>query len=668
MKRMNLVYCTLLVTFGVALTVLGTHQAVQSASNRSVGLHPVSASQQVDAATSAQVTGSAPASGVAVAVHPVTAPVTSLVPHQFTATVTGTTNKSVSWYVDGTLGGNATAGWIDANGLYTPPTDFVAGKHTVKAVSQADSTKAGSGSVVLVTLSGIYTNKNDNSRSGQNLQETVLTPANVNVNTFGKLFSYAVDAKVTAQPLYVANVFIPHPLHGTAGTYNVIYVATANDSVYAYDADGKVSGTLWKDSFINPPSVVPVPGSCVLANLPIIGIMPTPVIDPATSTMYVEARTLEGQTTACSGTYVHRLHALDITTGAEKFGGPVAIQASVPGTGAGSVGGTLAFDPKRENSRPGLLLSQAPGETNSVVYMATASNEDTEPYHGWILGYDSQTLAQKYVLCTTPNGSAGGVWQMGAGLAADADGNIFAQTGNGSFDSKSDFGSSVIKLTPKSGSLSVADSYTPSNYLDLNHQDWDISSGGLLLLPDQPGATPHLMVGGGKEGTIYVMNRDNLGGHSTTSNNIVQYIVGAINGSIKGQEPFNGIWNASSYFNGNVYIFGQYDYPKMFTLANGLLPTKATSTAKVMMRGPSAMISANGATNGIVWTLQYDQKTPILWALNPSNLAQEYYDTTQNSKRDKVASVQISRVNPTIANGRVYVPANNVVLVYGLLP
>jgi len=518
------------------------------------------------------------------------------------------------------------------------------------------------------TLQGIYTNKNDNSRSGLNSQETILTPANVNVNSFGKLFSYAIDGRVQAQPLYVANVFVPRPLHGASGTYNVVYFATNNDSVYAFDGDGKVlSGPLWKVSFINPPAVVPVPGSCVVANVSIIGITPTPVIDPSTKTMYVEARTLEGQTTACSGTYVHRLHALDIATGDEKFGGPVDIQASVPGTGMGSVNGQVPFDPRRENARPGLLLSKTAGDPNSVVYLATASNEDTEPFHGWILGYDSQTLQQKYVFCTTPNGSAGGIWQMGAGLAADSTGNIFVQTGNGTFDSKGDWGMSLLKLKPANGNLTVTDSYTPNNFSTLNHQDWDISSGGLLLLPDQPGTHPHLMVGGGKEGTVYVVNRDKLGGHSNTGNNIVQYIVGAIKGSVKGVEPFDGIWNTASYFNGKVYIFGQYDFPKMFTLKNGLLPTKASSTGTVTMRGPAAMISSNGTTNGIVWALQYDTTTPRLWALNPTNLAQEYYDTNQNSTRDKVDSRPVARVNPTVANGRVYVPANNTVRVYGLL-
>jgi len=671
MKTTTLDSCSLFVTIGLVLAMVAIQQPAESASTKNATLLPVPASspaRQLGDSSSRRLEVSNQDDGIVVAVHPLSVPITSMVKQQFTATVTGTTNTAVTWYVDGLLGGNKEVGWIDKKGLYVPPANFVVGNHTVTAVSQADNTSSGSASADLVGYAGLYTNKNDNSRTGQNLQETVLASQNVNVSTFGKLFSYAIDGRVTAQPLYVANVYVPNPLHGTAGYHNVLYVATNNDSVYAYDADGKELGTLWHDSFINPPSVVPVPGSCVVGPMPVIGIMPTPVIDPSTNTMYVVARTLEGQTTACSGAYVYRLHALDITTGQEKFGGPVEIQASVPGTGIGSSNGTLSFDPRWENSRPGLLLSQAAGDTNSVVYMATASIEDTKPYHGWILGYDSQTLALKYVFCTTPNGAEGGVWQRGGGLAADANGNIFVQTGNGTFNSKGDYGQSVLKLTPQNGSLGVTDYYTPSNYSTLNQQDWDISSGGLLLLPDQPGNNPHLMVGGGKEGTIYLMNRDSLGGHHSTSDDIVQYIVGAIKASVAGQQNYNGIWNTSSYFNGNVYIFGQNDYPKMFTLNNGLLPTTATSTGNVTMRGPVAIISANGTTNGIVWTLQYDTIPPTLWALNPSDLTQEYYDTNQDSSRDKVASGPIERVNPTVANGRVYVPANPKVLVYGLLP
>jgi hypothetical protein len=573
---------------------------------------------------------------------------------------------------------------ITANGTFPFATQIVSGAtYNVTVLTQPSgqtcslgnsSGTANANVTVTVTCNaintafGVYTNKNDNARTGQNLQETVLTPQNVNVNSFGKLFSYPVDGTVQTQPLYASNVYVPLPLNGTTGSHNVVYFATANDTVYAYDADGLVqTGPLWKTSFVDPPTVVPVPGSCVDANVQIIGVTPTPVIDPNTNTMYVEARTLENPTDTCTGTYVHRLHALDIATGQEKFGGPKIIEASVPGTGEGSVNGVLEFDPQKENSRPGLLLSQSSQDTNSVVYMATASNQDTQPYHGWVLGYDSQTLAQKYVYNSTPNGGLGGVWQMGGGLAADADGNIFVLTGNGTFDNVTDFAQSALKLRPNAGSLTLADYYTPSNYVTLNKNDWDVSSGGVLLLPDQPGNNPHLMVGGGKEGTIYVMNRDNLGGYQVSSDNIVQYIVGAIEPSVAGGTS-NGIWNTPSYFNGNVYIFGQHDFPKMFTLNNGLLPTTASSTGNVVMRSPAAMISANGTSNGIVWMLQYDTAVPVLWAYNANDLTEEYYDTTQNAARDKVATRAIARVNPTIANGRVYVPASNSVLVYGLLP
>ncbi len=670
MKPVTFGSCALFVTVGLVLAEVATHQPAQSAT-RNAALQPVStaglSARQPAAGRSGHVEVSPQdPSTITVAVHPMSAPVTSLVTQQFTATVTGTTNDSVRWFVDGHYGGNSTVGVISTSGLYTPPANFVVGTHSITAISVANRTASGAATAYLVAYAGMYTNKNDNSRTGQDLQETVLTPQNVNVNTFGKLFSLPIDGEVQGQPLYVANVYIPSPLNGTAGYHNVVYFGTANDSVYAYDADGKVpAGPLWMDSFIDPPSVVPIPGSCLMMAQPIIGITPTAVIDPTTNTIYVEARTLEGQTTACSGSYVHRLHALDMTTGAEKFGGPVVIQASVPGTGEGSSGGVLAFDPLHENSRPGMLISQSAQDVNSVVYLATAGDQDWQPYHGWILGYDSQTLAQKYVFCTTPNGKEGGIWQMGGGLAADANGNIFLSTGNGTADATTDFGVSVLKLTPSNGTLALADYYTPSNYATLSANDWDVTSGGVLLLPDQPGNDPHLMVAGGKEGTIYVVNRDNLGGYQQGSNNIVQYIVGAIKAS-QGSKQIYGMFNTPSYFQGNVYIFGEYDYPKMFTLNNGLLPTKATSKGTVQMRSPDPMISANGSLNGIVWMLEF-APNPTLWAYDPSDLTQEYYDTNQNATRDQVSTTPIVRVNPTVANGRVYVPANTSVLVYGLL-
>jgi hypothetical protein len=671
MKPVAHILWTLFVIVGSVLAVVAVRQQQASVSGENGTLQPESAAggaARPGEGSSRQSRVSNEESGITVVVHPRNAPVTSMVTQQFTATVKGTGNTGVTWYVDGVKGGYKKVGTIDANGLYTPPANFVIGTHTIKAVSQADTTKLGRAAAYLVGYAGMYTNKNDNARTGQNLQETVLTPKNVNVKTFGKVFSYPIDEAVLAQPLYVANVYIPKPLNGSAGYHNVVYVATENATVYAYDADGKVlQGPLWRDSFINPPNVISVPGVC-LDTLGKWGITPTPVIDPTTNTMYVQVRTLENPKGQCNGTYSYHLHALDITTGQEKFGGPVVIKASVPGRGIGGVNGVVSFKPRFEDSRVGLLLSKSAQDDNSVVYMAAASIADTEPWHGWVLGFDSQTLALKYVFCTTPDGEAGGVWQMGAGLAADTKGDMFLQTGNGTFDNVTDFGLSVLKLTPKNGSLALADYYTPSNYRHLNSNDWDVSSGGILLLPDQPGNYPHLMVGGGKEGTIYLMNRDNLGGYNANGDDIVQYIVGAIRPSVPNHEPFFGIWNASSYFQGNVYISGKYDYPKMFTLNNGLLPTTATSTGTVVMDAPVAIISANGANNGIVWMLQHERPTPTLRAFNPNDLTQEYYDTNQNPTRDEVAFIGMHRVNPLVANGRVYVPAISKLKVYGLLP
>jgi hypothetical protein len=600
---------------------------------------------------------------ITIQVHPLNAPVTSMVTQQFTVAVGGNSNHAVTWYVDGVLGGNATSGTISATGLYTPPTTFVVGTHTVTAVSQANPNYSGSATVYLTAYAGQFTNKNDTSRTGQNLQETILTPENVNVSTFGKLFSFEVSGSLAAEPLYVANVNIPSPLNGSAGYHNVIYVATQGDGVYAFDADGKVTAPLWQDNFTSPPTVTTVPGSCLYV-IGQQGIGSTPVIDPNTNTLYVDVRTLENATSQCVGTYVHRLHALDITTGEEKFGGPVVVQAQVQGTGTGSVDGTLAFSPEWENARPGLLESQSSQDPNPVIYMATASLDDTEPWHGWVLGFDSQTLQLVYTYCTTADGWGGGVWQKGSGLAADAAGNIYLQTGNGTFDDVDDFGVSVLKLAPNNGSLVLIDSYTPSDYSLLDQQDWDVSSGGILLLPPQPGNYPNLMVGGGKEGTIYVMNQDDLGGYTAGQNNIVQYIVGAILPSVK-NGAVNGIWGAPSYFNGNVYIFGQNDYPKMFTLNNGQMPTTATSIGSTTMMGPTPVVSANGSSNGIIWALQYE--VPELWAFDPNDLTQVYYDTEQDPSRDQVASGKVTRTPPTIANGRVYVPSNGLVKVYGLL-
>ena len=295
------------------------------------------------------------------------------------------------------------------------------------------------------SVAGVFTYHNDNLRTGQNLNETTLTWANVNQAQFGKKFSYPLDGIAYASPLYVANVSIP-----AQGVHNVVYVATEHDSVYAFDADGLTPTPLWKVSFINPPAVTTVPAAdtgecCDIA--PEIGITGTPVIDQGPGTLYVVAKTKEGTN------YVQRLHALDITTGAEKFGGPKVIQASVPGNGDGNDGkGNVPFNALRENQRPALLLS------NGVVYIGFASHGDNGPYHGWVLGYDATTLQQVMAYNNTPNGGEGGIWQSGGGLAADSAGNLYFVAGNGTFDANTggvDYGESVEKISPSGAGIGL---------------------------------------------------------------------------------------------------------------------------------------------------------------------------------------------------------------------
>ena len=329
---------------------------------------------------------------------------------------------------------------------------------------------------------GTFTFHNDNMRDGANLNETVLTPANVNSTSFGKLFSYPLDGLTFASPLYVQNVNVPGQ-----GFHNVVVVATEHDSVYAFDADGRSNTPIWKDSFINPAAgVTPIPPAVTgeTGDIPNeIGITGTPVIDPSTNTIYVVAATQEvsGGTTS----YVNRLHALDLTTGAEKFGGPIVIQASVPGNGGDSVNGTISFNNITENQRPALTLQ------NGEVYIGFSNHGNNPPYHGWLMAYNASTLHQDWVFCTTPNAMKGGIWMGGGGIGVDASGNLYFSTGNGTFDGPSstggsnDFGDSLLKLNP---SGARTDFFTPYNYAALDSGDVDLASGGIILLPGPAGA------------------------------------------------------------------------------------------------------------------------------------------------------------------------------------
>ncbi len=382
-------------------------------------------------------------------------------------------------------------------------------------------------------IPGIFTYHYDNARDGQNLNETILTPANVNKNAFGKLFSRAVDGYVYAEPLYVNSVQIPN-----LGAREVVYVATEHDSMYAFDATGAMSKPFWRVSFINPKKGIrTVPWSTVGTQdlVPEIGITGTPVIDPASNTLYVSVATLEKRT------FFHRLHALDLSTGTEKFGGPVVISASIPGTGDGSdANGNLNFIPQIANQRSGLALN------NGVVYVSFASHGDNGQYHGWILGYDASTLQQVAVFNPTPNGFQGGIWMAGGAPVINDQGDFFVAIGNGTFDANMDdgldYGDSLVKLGPTDGSnFGVVDYFTPYDQATLDELDIDYGASGVIALPDQTVGPLHLLFSGSKEGTLYLLDADNLGHfHADDDSQVVQSIAGETMGE----------WSTPAYFNG----------------------------------------------------------------------------------------------------------------------
>ncbi len=519
------------------------------------------------------------------------------------------------------------------------------------------------------TAVNVTTGHNDIGRTGQNLNETILTTSNVNPTQFGKLFSQPVDGQISAQPLYLSGITINGAVH------NVVFVATENDSVYAFDADnnGAANSTpLWQASLLSAahgaaPNATPLTYTEVGTNdiAPILGITGTPVIDPNTGTLYVVSVSLE------NGTALHRLHALSVYTGAEKFGGPVVVSGTVPGTGSGSVNGSLTFDSLWQNQRAGLLL------LNGIVYVAFASNADNGPWHGWIMGYNAATLQQTGVFCGSPNGLGSGIWMSGDGLPADQldpvhhpFGRIIVPTGNGNADpsipynNTMDFGESILDLDLTNGVPTVTDEFTTYQWAALNAEDLDVGSGGLVILPAQTaGSYPHLAVQAGKTGNVYLVNRDNLGGYSTTADNVVQELPAAVGGA--------GAWSSPAYWNETVYYWGRNDHLKAFPLVNGLLSATPTqSTEQIGYPGASPSISASGpTTGGIVWTVRTDDNgsgPATLEARDATNIVTPLYSSATNAARD-AAGIAVKMVVPTIANGKAYVGAQNEVDIYGLL-
>jgi hypothetical protein len=525
---------------------------------------------------------------------------------------------------------------------------------------------------LLAQIPNVLTWRYDNTHQGQNTQETVLTPTNVNTNTFGKLFSQTVDGQVYAQPLYVANLTV------NGVTHNVIFIVDEHDSVYAFDADsngGTNSAPLWQASMISTAhgaasGATTVPYTDVQGGAgdihPEIGITSTPVIDLTTNTLFVLAKSKE------NGNYVQRLHALNILTGNEQSGSPVSLSASVPGNGTGSSGGTLAFSTMWQNNRSALDLF------NGNIYIGFGSHGDDGPWHGWVLVYNETTLKRTAVFCTSPNGDGDGIWGAGAGFPIDtvsANGRAFLATGNGDMTSypplttNVDYGESILRFDLSNGGFAISDAFTDFNQSALTGADLDQGSGGILLLPNQTGIYPHLLVQVGKEGRILVINRDSLGGYVGPNpgynTNAVQDITGALGSD-------SGLWSTPAYWNGNVYMWAENDALKMFPITNGVLATRATaqSSATSTFPGASPVVSSNGTQDGIVWALMTDayisNGTSVLYAFNATNVAQELYDSNQNSNRDDPGPA-IKFTVPVITNGKVYVGAGYQIDVYGLL-
>ena len=501
---------------------------------------------------------------------------------------------------------------------------------------------------------------------GANTQETALTPANVNVNTFGKLFSLTVDGSVYAQPLYVPALTMRDGL-----VHNVLFVATEHDSIYAFDADlngGVNIHPIWKISLLDAAHGAGPGATTVLYTdtgspdiAPEIGITSTPVIQPSTNTMYVVGKTKE------NGSYFVRLHAINILTGAEQGNSPVTITGAVPGTGNGSSGGQLAFSPLWQNNRAALNYY------NGHIYIGFGSHGDNGPWHGWVFAYDATTLAQTAVVCTSPNGFGNGVWDAGGGLPIDigsGGGRMFLATGNGTYSSypplnaNTDFGDSIVAYDLSNGGLTPTDAFTPFNQDHLSRADLDQGSGGILMVPDQQGANPHILVQAGKEGRILVLNRDHLGGYATgvTSNtNALQEFLN--NG--------NGLWSTPAYWYGNIYIWAKNDVPKLFMVNSGLLDTTPASMSNVSSAYPGASftVSSDGAQNGIAWAVRTDQFTThgpqVLYAWDANDLSNLLYESDINAARDG-GGHSMKFAIPVVTNGRVYVAANGQIDVYGL--
>jgi hypothetical protein len=654
------------------------------------------------------------APSVSVSVTPAIAAVAATTQtQQFTTTVTGNMgNTNVNWSVDSVAGGSTTVGTISSSGLYTPPS--TGGSHTVTATSAVLSSASGSATVAVTDLAGVFTYHNDLARDGANTQEYALSTSTVTTNTFGKLFSCSVDGASYTQPLWVPGLSIG------GGTHNVIFVATQNDSMFAFDADASPCVTYWQANLLDTahggtpgeqPMVWQDVGYCYGDIYPQVGVTGTPVIDPSTNTIYlVSASEIPGANSGnCNlpqGSYFQRLHALDLASGNEQLSPPATIQASVPTT----------FSSQMQNQRLGLALS------NGVVYVGWSAHEDAGPWYGWLIGYSAYNsstgtgLQQVSVFNSTPNSYGGGLWASGGAPAVDSSGNLYVSTGNGGFDEEppppnNDYGDTVVQLTPAAGStangtgISIADYFTPEDQCWLQSLDLDLGSGAPILLPDQntTGLPQHLLVEIGKQGIVYLVNRDNMGNYQVpppdpnctnqppdTNSQIPQTFQGSASG-FYGTPAF---WQNGLYFAGNT-DGGSGDYFKLFsfgpTTEQFTTTPSSTSAHYFNFPGSSPSVSSQGTSNGIVWILDEsaygyanqnagvncstNPQTPpaacfgpaLLFAYDATNLGNELWDSTQAANNRDQAGNAVKFVPPTVANGKVYVSTRTEIDVYGLL-
>jgi len=597
--------------------------------------------------TSSLVTATVTISSGTVTVAPTIATLTVSQTQQFTATVPG--GGAATWMVDGIAGGSAAVGIVTSAGLYTAGT--AVGTHTVLATSVANSTQSGSAVVAVTDLAGVYTYHNDLARDGANMQEYALTTANVNTSSFGKLTSCSVDGAIYGQPLWVANLTVGGAKH------NVVFVTTAHDSLYAFDADAVPCQQLWMVSLIDaahggltgestvPPNLF---GANEGAIAPEVGVTSTPVIDPVSGLLYAVSLSINSAHT----TYYHRLHAITLSTGTEATGSPVTIIGSYPTIAAP---GTVSFDPSRHLQRAGLAL------VNGIVYVAFASQEDYGTWYGWVMSYQysGTSLTQSAVLNVAPNASdkGGGIWMSGGAPAADSSNNLYLVTGNGGFDATSttapnnDYGDSLLKLTP---SLTVSQYFTPTDQATDDSGDMDFGAGGAALLADLPAGSTftHLLLCGGKDGTLYVLNRDAPGGYGDS--NAVQSI--AFGAQIFATGAF---WNNKFYLGGLSAPLRAY---QLTPSASPLFALSSSSSHSFVFPGSTPSVSAAATQNGIVWALDTSQfcipgapgcGPAVLYAYDATNLATALWNSS--TVPADAAGFAVKFAVPTIANGKVYV-------------